>query len=56
MKHILPTETINKVLNYLATRPYTDVANLIRDLQSQAVPYVDESSPCDESPASIDAS
>jgi len=36
MKHILPTDTINKVLNFLATKPYSEVSALITEIQSSA--------------------
>ena len=42
MKHILPTELVNRVLTYLATRPYTEVMLLIKDIQSLSVPYNEE--------------
>lgn len=41
MKHILPTEIINKILNYLATKAYSEVNQLINDIQRQAVQYVE---------------
>lgn len=40
MKHILPTDTINKVLNFLAGRPYSEVANLIAEIKANAVEHV----------------
>jgi hypothetical protein len=40
MKHTLPTDTINKVLNFLAGRPYSEVANLIAEIKANAVEYV----------------
>lgn len=33
----LPVETINKVLNFLATLPYSQVADLIAEVQTSAV-------------------
>ena len=45
MKHILPTELVNRVLTYLATRPYTEVTQLIKDIQSLSVPYNEECPP-----------
>lgn len=47
MKHILPTDTVNKVLNYLASRPYSEVAALVKEIQSNAVAYNDSS--CEQS-------
>jgi len=41
MKHILPTELVNRILNYLATRAYSDVSVLIRDIQSMSKPHED---------------
>jgi hypothetical protein len=43
MKHILPTELVNRVLAYLATRPYNDVTVLIKDIQANAVPVSEDS-------------
>lgn len=43
MKHILPTELVNRVLAYLATRPYTEVTLIIKDIQGQAVPFTEAS-------------
>lgn len=40
MKHILPTDTINKMLNYLAGRPYSEVANLIAEIKANAVEHI----------------
>ena len=34
MEYKLKEETINKILNYLATKPYVEVAGIIRDLQT----------------------
>jgi hypothetical protein len=48
MKHILPTDIINKVLNYLAGRPYSEVAVLVKDIQSNAVQHQEAS--CDAVP------
>jgi len=48
MKHILPTDIINKVLNYLAGRPYSEVAALVKDIQSNAVQHQEAS--CDAVP------
>lgn len=46
MKHILPTDLVNKVLTYMAARPYSEVALLIADIKAQAVQYVEpESAP-----------
>ncbi len=46
MKHILPTDTINKILNYLSSRPYSEVAVLIKEIQSQAQAHPEEKSTC----------
>jgi len=32
----LPVETVNKVLNFLASRPYTEVAELIAEVQQKS--------------------
>ena len=39
MKHILPTDTVNKVLNYLAGKAYAEVNVLIAEIQKVAVAY-----------------
>jgi hypothetical protein len=41
MKHILPTETINKILNLLTTRPYGEVVGLIAEINKLAVLWED---------------
>lgn len=33
---VIPVETINRVLNYLASQPYAQVAELISDVQAKA--------------------
>jgi len=45
MKHIIPTDLINRVLSYLATKAYSEVATMIRDIQSQAKPHVEPDAP-----------
>jgi len=37
-KHTIPTEIINKILSYLASKPFTEVAALIQEVQMKAVP------------------
>jgi hypothetical protein len=37
MKHILPTDTINKILNYLAGKSYSEVSLLIEEIRKSAV-------------------
>ena len=34
----LPIETANKILGYLATRPYQEVYQLIQEMQAAAMP------------------
>ena len=48
MKHILPTDLVNKVLNFLAGRPYSEVATLISDIQKNAVAYQEPVAPACE--------
>jgi hypothetical protein len=36
----LPTQLVNATLQYLATRPYQEVAALIAEIQKQATPPV----------------
>lgn len=43
----LPVDVVNRVLSFLATRPYTEVAELISEVQSAAV--VDDSKEGEES-------
>ena len=41
MKHILPTELLNKVLVFLASKPFSEVSSLIAEIQRNAVKFVD---------------
>ncbi len=51
MNHSLPTETINKVLGYLATKAFSEVSELINEIRVKAVPLpiapVAEVVPCE---------
>jgi hypothetical protein len=42
MKHIVSTKILQDILNYLANRPYTEVAALIQTLQDDAKPIPEE--------------
>lgn len=42
MKHVLPTDTINKVLNFLASKSYAEVSDLIAEIKANAVAYVEK--------------
>ena len=42
MFHKLPTETVNKILAYLSTQPYSQVTALIREIQTNAEHIVPE--------------
>lgn len=39
MKHIVSTSLLQSIINYLANRPYTEVAELITSLQEDAKPF-----------------
>lgn len=56
MNHSLPTETINKVLGFLATKAFSEVSDLINEIRGKAVPLPSapgaEVTPC-ESPAVV---
>lgn len=41
MKHILPTDLVNKLLTYLAGKAYQEVFQLINDIKTQAVLHVE---------------
>ena len=41
MKHILATETINKVLSYLAGKAFSEVSELIAEVKAKAVLFED---------------
>ena len=42
MKHIVSTKILQEILNYLANRPYTEVATLIKALQDDVKPVEEE--------------
>ena len=42
MKYSVEGSTLQEVLNYLATRPFAEVAKLINDLQTNAKPLETE--------------
>lgn len=42
MKHIVSTSVLQEVLNYLANRPYSEVAALIDALQKDVAPLQEE--------------
>ena len=41
-RHSLNTETLQTLLNYLATKPYAEVANLVTAIQTDAVAIEDK--------------
>ena len=43
--YTLPEETINQILNYLASKPYLEVTALVQRVQSQARLVADDSAP-----------
>ncbi len=47
MDYKLTEETINKLLNYLASKPYVEVAGMIHDLQT-ATPIKEPEKKVDE--------
>lgn len=49
MKHIVSTAVLQELINYLANRPYTEVAALIKALQDDVKPLEEQK---DESSAS----
>lgn len=42
MKHIVSTTVLQEVINYLANRPYTEVAALIKALQDDVKPLEEQ--------------
>lgn len=42
MKHTLPTETLNKILGYLATKAFSEVNSLILEIQRVATPFPED--------------
>lgn len=44
MKHIVSTKVLQDILNYLANRPYSEVASLIKALQDDVKPLEEEQS------------
>lgn len=50
MKHILPTETINKVLNYLCTKPFSEVSHLIDEVKQKAIEYLEKKEDVSDAP------
>lgn len=54
MKHVVSTKVLQEILNYMANRPYTEVAALIKSLQEDAKPMAqfDQSEPALEEAAS----
>jgi hypothetical protein len=45
MKHSVSTKVLQDILNYLASRPYSEVTVLIKTLQEDAKPIAEESAP-----------
>lgn len=45
MKHILPTDLINKILTYLSSKAYSEVALLIDEIKTKAEAYFDKIDP-----------
>jgi hypothetical protein len=39
MKHILPSDLLQKIFNYLVTRPFQEVNALINEIQQKAEAY-----------------
>ena len=44
----LTLNLINATLNYLGTRPYGEVYQLVQEIQAQAIPQVPTPNPADE--------
>lgn len=45
MKHSIKTEILQKVLNYLSSRPFSEVNTLITEITSDAKAIKDEQEP-----------
>jgi hypothetical protein len=50
MNYLVPSETLHKVIDYLVTRPFSEVSTLLSELQSQSTEIATQ-----EAPASIDS-
>lgn len=48
MKHIVSTKVLQEVVNYLANRPYTEVAELILALQNDVKPLEENTESSEE--------
>lgn len=45
MQAKLNIDTINMVLNYLGTRPFNEVANMVQVIRDEVLPQVQQSDP-----------